>query len=140
MKPIVRNILAIILGWAAGSIVNMGIIKLGHYLLPIEGIDPNNMDELIAAMPTLSYEYFVFPFLAHALGTLIGAIVASFLAFNYKMRFALTIGALFLLGGIMVNYMIPGPTWFTVIDIIVAYIPMAYLGGKITDGFKENQS
>jgi len=140
MNPIAKNILAILVGWLLGSMVNMGIIKLGHYLIPIEGIDPNNMEELISVMPTLSYEYFIFPFLAHALGTLVGAIVASFLAFNYRMKFALTIGALFLLGGIMVNYMIPGPTWFAVIDIIFAYIPMAYAGGKISEVIKNNQS
>lgn len=140
MNPILKNILAVILGWVVGSIVNMGLIKTGHMLLPIEGIDPNNMDALVAVMPTLSYEYFIFPFLAHALGTLTGAIVASLVAFNNKMKFALVVGVLFLIGGIMVNYMIPGPTWFAIIDIVFAYIPMAYFGGKITERITANQS
>jgi len=140
MNPIIKNILAVILGWVAGSIVNMGLIKAGHKLLPIEGIDPNNMEALVTVMPTLSYEYFIFPFLAHALGTLAGAIVASWMAFNNKMKFALAIGALFLIGGIMVNYMIPGPTWFAVTDIVLAYIPMAYIGAKITEKITVNQS
>lgn len=140
MNPTVKNIAAVILGWVAGSIVNMGIVELGHKLIPIPGIDPDNMDELIAVIPTLSYEYFIFPFSAHALGTLAGAIVASFLAFNNKMKFALAIGTLFLLGGLIVNYMLPGPTWFAVIDIVFAYIPMAYFGGKITEAINSNQS
>ena len=140
MNPIIKNILAVILGWVVGSIVNMGLIKAGHKLLPIEGIDPNNIEALVKVMPTLSYEYFIFPFLAHALGTLAGAIVASWMAFNNKMKFALAIGALFLIGGIMVNYMIPGPTWFAVTDIVLAYIPMAYIGAKITEKITVNQS
>jgi hypothetical protein len=131
MHPILRNILSIILGWLGGSLINMGLIQLGHSLLPIPGIDPNSMEELASAMPTLTYEYFVFPFLAHALGTFVGAKIAAWLAASQKMTFAFVIGGLFLAGGIMVNYMIPGPTWFAVMDIVLAYIPMAWIGGKI---------
>jgi len=79
----------------------------------------------------LEFKYFIFPFLAHALGTLVGAIIAGSIAVNHKMKFSLAIGVLFLIGGIMVNYMLPGPTWFAAIDILLAYIPMAWLGGKI---------
>ncbi|MGI9532510.1 hypothetical protein [Lutimonas sp.] len=131
MNPILRNILAIILGWVAGSIVNMGLIQAGHAVFPIEGLDPNDMDALASLMPTLSFEYFIFPFLAHALGTLAGAIIAFLIASKHKMTFALAIGILFLIGGIWVNYLIPGPSWFAFSDILLAYIPMAWIGGKI---------
>jgi hypothetical protein len=131
MNPIVKNILAILIGWLGGSMVNMGLIKAGHALMPIEGIDPNDMNALIEIMPSLEPSYFIFPFLAHALGTLVGAAIAWRIAASHKMKFALTIGGLFLLGGIAVNYMLPGPTWFAVIDIVIAYLPMAWLGGKI---------
>ena len=132
MNSIIRNILAVITGWLGGSIINMGLIQIGHKLIPIEGIDPNDMDALAAVMSTLEFEYFVFPFLAHALGTLIGAAIAGLIAANHKMKFSLCIGGLFLIGGIIVSFMIPAPTWFTVIDIFFAYIPMAWLGVKIT--------
>ena len=131
MNPILKNILAVIAGWMGGSIINMGLVKMGHKLIPIEGIDPNSMTELAAVMPTLEFKYFIFPFLAHALGTLVGAIIAGSIAANHKMKFSLAIGVFFLIGGIMVNYMLPGPTWFAAIDILFAYIPMAWLGGKI---------
>ena len=139
MNPIIKNILAVILGWLGGSIVNMGLIKIGHKLLPIAGIDPNDMDALVDVMPTLEFKYFVFPFLAHALGTLSGATIAGLMAASHKMKFSLGIGGLFLLGGIMVNYMIPGPTWFAVVDIVVAYIPMAWLGGKLAGNISRNK-
>jgi len=131
MNPIVKNIIAVVTGWIAGSIVNMGLIQVGSKVFPIEGVDPSDMDALAAAMPDLGPEYFVFPFLAHALGALVGAIVAHLIAANNKMKFAIGVGGLFLLGGIAVNYMIPGPTWFSVADILLAYIPMAWIGGKI---------
>lgn len=131
MNPILKNILAVILGWLGGSAVNMGLILTSHKVLPIAGIDPNDMEALSAVMPTLEFKYFIFPFLAHALGTLVGAIIAGLIAVNHKMKFSLGIGVLFLIGGIMVNYMLPGPTWFAVLDIVIAYIPMAWIGGKI---------
>ena len=131
MNPLIRNILALVAGWLVGSIINMGLIQTGHTLIPIEGVDPRDMEALAAVMPTLDFKYFIFPFLAHALGTLAGAIVAGLLAVTHKMKFSLGIGVLFLIGGIMVNYMLPGPTWFAIADIVLAYIPMAWIGGKI---------
>ncbi len=137
MNPILKNILAVIVGWIVGSIVNMGLITTGHSVFPIVGIDPNDMNALAEVMPTLNYTHFIFPFLAHALGTLVGAITAGLIAANNKMKFSLTIGGLFLLGGIAVNYMLPGPTWFAVVDILLAYIPMAWIGGKIALKFSK---
>ena len=133
MNPIIKNILAVIAGWLGGSAVNMGLIQIGHTLFPIMSIDPNDMEALADVMPTLGFEYFIFPFLAHALGTLVGAAIAWWIAANHKMKFSLGIGGLFLLGGIMVTYMLPGPTWFAAADIILAYIPMAWFGGKIAE-------
>ena len=135
MKPIFKNTLAIIAGWLVGSITNMGLIQMGHQVFPIEGVDINNMDALAVVMPTLENKYFIFPLLAHALGTLVGAIVIGRLVVSHKMAFSMAIGGLFLIGGIMVNYMIPGPTWFVVADIVLAYIPMAWIGGTIAKKF-----
>ena len=131
MNTTIKNALAVLLGWLGGSVVNMGLVQIGHQLFPIERIDPSDMDALAAIMPTLEFEYFIFPFLAHALGTLFGAVIAALIVTNHKMKFALGIGAFFLIGGIVVSYMLPAPTWFVVSDIVAAYIPMAWLGGKI---------
>ena len=139
MNPIIKNVLAVIFGWLVGSVVNMGLIKFGHKLFPIAGIDPNDMNAIAEVMPTLEYKYFIFPFLAHALGTLSGATIAGLMATSHKMKFSLGIGGLFLLGGIIVNYMIPGPTWFAVTDIVIAYLPMAWLGGKLAGNISRNK-
>ena len=139
MSTILKNILAVISGWLVGSVINMGIIQIGHKLIPIEGIDPNDMGELSAVMPTLEFEYFIFPFLAHAIGTLAGAVVAGLIAASHKMKFSMGIGVLFLIGGVMVNYMLPGPTWFAVVDIVLAYIPMAWFGGIIAGNLSRSK-
>ena len=128
---ILRNILAVIIGWAVGSGVNMGFIKMGGLVFPIEGLDTDDMDAYAEVIGTLDPEYFIFPFLAHALGTLVGAIAAFLIAATHKMKFAIAIGFLFFLGGIMVNYLLPGPLWFTVLDLVAAYFPMAFLGAAI---------
>ena len=138
MNPILRNILAVIAGWIGGSLVNMGLVQLGHTLLPIPGIDPSDMEALAEVMPGLEFKYFIFPFLAHALGTLAGAIVAALISKTHKMAMAMVIGALFLAGGIAVSFMIPAPKAFIALDLIVAYIPMAWLGGKIMTGKGES--
>lgn len=135
MNRIFKNVLAVIIGWLGGSIVNMGLIELGHKVFPIAGFDLNDMNSLASLMPTLDPMYFIFPFLAHALGTLVGALLAGRIATTHKMKFSMAIGGLFLAGGIMINFMLPGPTWFAVVDILIAYIPMAWIGGKLAQKY-----
>lgn len=139
MNSTIKNILAIILGWIGGSIVNMALIQVGYSIYPIPNIDVNNMNALSEVMPTLDINYFIFPFLAHALGTFVGAVIAYSIATNNKMKFAFIIGIFFLLGGIMINFMITGPLWFTIADLLLAYIPMAWLGGKLAERLFKKQ-
>jgi len=83
---ILRNILAVILGWLVGSALNMGLIQVGHNIYPIEGLNPNDMEALAEIMPTLGNEYYIFPFLAHALGALVGAFIAAAIAKTGRMK------------------------------------------------------
>ena len=132
MNPIVRNILAVLAGIVVGSIVNMGIIQLGPSFIPNpEGVDNSTMESLAATMHLFETKHFIVPFLAHALGTLVGAFIAAKIAVSHKMRFALGLGVFFLLGGIAAVFMLPAPMWYNVTDLVLAYIPMAYLGGKM---------
>ena len=132
MNPIVKNILAVIAGYILGSIVNMLLVNVSGYIIPPPpGADITTMEGLKATMPLFQPKHFIMPFLAHALGTLAGAFVAAQIAASHKMKFALAIGVLFFLGGVAVAFMIPSPAWFTALDLIAAYIPMAYIGGKL---------
>ena len=128
----VRNILAVIAGLVVGSIVNMGLVTLGHAVIaPPAGVDISSMEALAAAMPQFGPEQFIFPFLAHAGGTLVAALVATLIAVNHKMKIAMAVGVLFLIAGIVAVTMLPAPLWYDVIDLLFAYIPMAWLGGKL---------
>lgn len=132
MNPVIRNFLAVLAGWFVGSAVNMGLVLLGDVVVGAPaGVDMTTAEGLKNGMHLLQPQHFVFPFLAHALGTLIGAFLAAKLAANRKMIMALIVGVVFLLGGIAMVTMVPSPTWFTVLDLVMAYIPMAWLGGKL---------
>ena len=137
MHPVLRNLIAVLIGAIIGSFINMSLVNLGPVVFPIEGFDPSDLESLKEAIPLFEPKNFLFPFLGHALGTLIGALVAAWIAVDRNLFLALIIGAFFLVGGIMMAYMIPGPWWFAALDLVVAYIPMAWLGGKL--GIKLNQ-
>ena len=127
MNTILKNILALLGGGLIGMIVNMGLIIAGNQLIPFEdSINPMN-----ATMWEI--KYFIFPFLAHAIGTLSGAFIAAKFSASYHMIFAICIGIFFLLGGITMVFILPAPVWFIVVDLFLAYIPMGWLGWKISN-------
>ncbi len=53
------------------------------------------------------------------------------IAASHKMKLAMVIGGFFLAGGIASVFMLPSPAWFAVCDLAGAYIPMAYLAGRL---------
>ncbi len=129
MNATLKNALAVVAGIIIGSTVNMALVYLGPSIIPLpEGVNMENFAENINLFET---KHFIFPFLAHALGTLVGAFVAAKIAVNNKMNYALVIGGFFLLGGIINVMMLGGPTWFKVADLVLAYIPMAWIGGRL---------
>lgn len=131
MHPVIRNILAVIAGAVIGSVVNGSLIMMsGSIIPPPNGADVTTEEGLKAAMHLFEPKHFIMPFLAHAIGTLIGAVVAAAIAVNNKMRMAMIVGVLFLIGGVANVLILSAPMWFNVLDLTTAYFPMAYLGGK----------
>ena len=132
MNKTVRYILAVIEGAVVGSLVNMGIIMVsGSIIPPPEGVDNTTVEGLKAGIHLFQPKHFLFPFLAHALGTFVGALLTAFIATNRKLLFAMIIGVFFLAGGIGNVLMLPSPLWFTLVDLIGAYLPMAFLAAWI---------
>ena len=125
MNTILKNILVVLGGCLFGSAVNMGLIIAGNQLIPFDdGMNPMNAN-------MWEIKYFLFPFLAHAMGTLSGAFIAAKFSASYHMVFAICIGIFFLLGGISMVFIMPAPVWFIVADLSLAYIPMSWLGWKL---------
>ncbi|MFT4761536.1 MAG: hypothetical protein ACI9XO_003353 [Paraglaciecola sp.] len=135
MHPIFRNVLAIIAGVIVGGVVNMGLISISGSIVPLpKGVDPSSVESIAENLHLYQAKHFIMPFLAHALGTLAGAFVAASIVVNNNRMFGVVIGVFFLVGGVMACLVIPAPTWFIVLDLIMAYIPMGYLGGKLASG------
>ena len=127
MSPIIKNVLALIGGGLVGMTANMGLIITGNQLIPFsDNINPMN------AM-NWEIKYFIFPFLAHAIGTLSGAFIVAKFSESYHMLLAICIGIFFLSGGLSMVFMLPAPIWFIVIDLVFAYLPMSWLGWKISN-------
>ena len=132
MNPIIKNIIAVIAGFILGSIINMSLITVSGSIIPApNGADVTTLEGLTATIHLFEPKHFLFPFLAHALGTLGGAFVAAKIAANHKLKFAMSIGFLFLAGGIANIVMLPSPLWFTLVDLVGAYLPMAFVGYQL---------
>tara|TARA_Y100000588_G_scaffold198419_1_gene212222 strand:+ start:2507 stop:2896 length:390 start_codon:yes stop_codon:yes gene_type:complete len=114
-----KNIAGVILGVVCGMIVNMSLIIGGHYMFPL----PEYLDPMNAINWALIY--FLFPLLAHAIGTFSGAFISSKVWNNIAA--ALIVGIYFLLGGIYMVVILPAPLWFICLDLTICYIPMALL-------------
>ena len=136
MKTVVRNVVAFLLGIIAGTCVNMAMVTLGPLLIPPPaGVNMSDAASLSSSIHLLEPRHFLFPFLAHALGTFAGAIVAFLIAGSRRSVMALAVGAFFLLGGIAASTMIRAPMWFIGVDLLLAYLPPAWLGGRVASRF-----
>lgn len=140
MIDFLRNIVALLGGLVVGGLVNMGLIMLGPSIIPPPaGIDVTSSESIAASIHLFEAKHFIVPFVAHAAGTLVGAMVAYLLAVSYRPHIAYIVGALSFAGGVAASFMIPAPKWFVAVDLIFAYFPMAWIGvtlaGRIVNGF-----
>ena len=127
MKQTLKNIAIVILGIIVGMIVNIGLIILGGTIFP-----PSENFEPMNAM-NWDFKYFIFPFLAHSIGTLSGALIVSKLSNKSSIILPLIVGLYFLMGGIYMITILPAPMWFVLLDVILGYIPMALFGWKLAN-------
>ena len=128
MNPVLRNILAVLIGAIVCMVLNgllLGVMMKA--IPPPTGFDPNDL----ASYSLLEARHLMSPFVAHAVPSLIGGLLAALIAATRKMTFALLVGGLHLIGGIAAAFLIPAPAWFIALDLVVAYLPMAWLGGKL---------
>jgi hypothetical protein len=132
MKLFLRSLAAVVLGLIVGSVINMALVSVGPRVFPPPaGVNMSDPQSLAASVHLLEPRHFVFPFLAHAFGTLAGATLAGLIAAERRRLVALLVGGFFLAGGVMAATMIPAPKGFLVLDLVVAYVPMAWLGASL---------
>ena len=132
MHPVLRNVLKVIAAILIGGILNMAIIMIsGKIIPPPEGADLKTMEGLKASMHLMQPKHFLMPFLAHALGTFLSVFILVKWVNKNHQKFAIGVGIWFLIGGVMNVFMLPSPFWFTVTDLVGAYMPMAFLGYQL---------
>lgn len=127
MHPLLRNILAVVLGIVVCFFLNgflLGVLM--QWIGTPEGFDPQDL----ATYGRLQGIHYLSPFLAHAVPSLVGGAIAAGVAATRKTAMAMIVGGLHLVGGIMAAFMIPAPVWFVVADLTLAYLPMAWLGAR----------
>lgn len=138
MPKLMRDALAILAGLITGGVVNMALVMISPLIIPPPaGVDVTNAESLSHAMHLFGPRHFIMPFLAHAVGTLVGALTAYLIAASHKAQIAFVVGAAFLCGGVAASFMIPAPRWFIALDLLAAYLPMAWLGIQIGTRMKQ---
>ena len=135
MNPTLQTGLAFLAAVLIGGLVNIGLIVLGPQIItPPPGVDMADMNSFAAAVDSMGPQHFLFPFLAHALGTFSGCVIVARLAVTRRQFWTYSLGIFFLFGGISAAATIPAPLWFVLVDLILAYLPMAWLALKISKG------
>lgn len=133
-----RFILSLVFGLLVGAVVNGSIVNLGMLLFPFpEGVNFETKEGL-SLFENLPIKYYIFPFLAHALGTLSGCIVALLFVRKWAKWSIYIIGYCFFFGGVMAGQLINAPLWFDILDLSLAYMPMAWLASQ-SNLFKKGQ-
>jgi hypothetical protein len=131
VKSFLLNTLFYLIALFLGAWVNGYLIQISSKVItPPVGYDLQTAEGLKAAINAgvMTPRFFIFPFLAHALGTWVSAFTITKLTRTHQKERALSFGFLFLTGGTWMVFIIPAPLWFNAVDLLLAYIPMAYMG------------
>jgi hypothetical protein len=126
-----RNVIAVVVGLVAGMAVNMAIVMLNtKVLFPMpEGLDWEDKEGFAAYLGTLPWTAFVVVIAAHLGQSFFGGLVAARMSKNKPMLVALIVGALTMIGGLMMLNSTPHPTWMWI--EVPLYIVTAWAAGNL---------
>ena len=131
MPNSIQNIFAVLLAILAAAIITFSIIVLGHSLIPTPAeIDTNDFESMKANFHLFEVKHFLFPLIAHGLGTFVASYLVARFAKTYKFWLALGIGVIFMLASLSLSIRIGHFNWIGVVEI-AQYIPMSFLGYKV---------
>ena len=126
-----RRILSVIAGLLVAMVVITGVEAVIPLLYPVPpGLDmkdPAAFKVYVAALPIGALLMVI---LAHSLGALVGAVVATLIAGRASIWPGMIVGALVMVAGIVNLFQISHPVWFSVVDLLL-YLPAAYGGARL---------
>jgi len=127
----IRNILAVIVGLAAGMAVNMALVMLNAYVLfPMPaGTDMSDPEQMNAYIATLSMAAFVVMLVAHLGQSFVGGWTAARIGASKPMVLAMIVGVLSLVGGVMNMMQLEHPAWMYI--ELPLYLVVAWLAGRM---------
>ncbi len=138
MLRTILNLFVFVICVLTGGMLKGIIVKYsGAIIPPPAGFDLTTGEGFKAAAAVIEPKHFIMPFLAHAVGTLVGAFLVTLLITERRLFRALLIGFLFFLVGVYMVFVLPSPLWFDAVDLALAYIPMAWIGYKLALRFSK---
>jgi len=127
-----RNILSLIAGLAAGVIAVFAIHSLNYLLFPpAEGLDYNKPEDLALMMGQLPPLAFAMLELSYLVGSfLTGAVIGRFAA-RRPLPWAISAGGLLTAANLVNLTNVPTPLWLAVLTT-VTFLPATWLGARLT--------
>ncbi|MDQ3019487.1 MAG: hypothetical protein M3R36_02800 [Bacteroidota bacterium] len=126
-----RNVFSPIIGLATGIIVIlfMDMIEESIYTFP-DNFDFRNKEALKQFIENPPAGKLLLNSLGWALASFLGGLVSTVVSKNYNINFALIIGLILFVIGLINLITFPHPVWFWIVGLAV-YFPFAYAGGRL---------
>lgn len=129
-----RSVLAVLAGLAVMVVMVALVEVIGHAVFPFplpEGLDPKDPATIAAVLPNMPTGALLFPLLAYAAGSFLGAGTATAISRGHKRGAAIVVGSAMLVL-VAANFaMLPvHPTWMVITGVLVP-LPFALLGWRV---------
>lgn len=129
-----RSVLAVIAGLVVMVAMVVMVEYIGHLAFPFPlppGLDPNDPATMAAVLPNMPVGALLFPLLAYAAGSFLGAGTATSISQAHKRGVAIVVGSVMLVL-VAANFAsLPvHPLWMVVTGLLVP-LPFALLGWRV---------
>ena len=127
--------LAVVFGTVVAVVLIIAIEALSHTIYPVpDGLDLTNPEILQAYVMGMPIAAWLIVLGAWLVATLVGGLLACFIAKESPLVYSAIIGGLVLLGTIINLISIPHPTWFS-ITAILAIIATIFVTSRLGSSF-----
>lgn len=130
-----RKIIAVVLGVVVAFVLIIAIESLGHSVYPLpDNMDISDPEAMQAYVMSAPIGAILLVLAAWLVATLVGGLLACFIARETPLVYAAIVGGLVLLGTIINLMSIPHPLWFSATSV-VAIIATIFVTGRLGSAF-----
>lgn len=123
MNPVIRSVLAVVVGVLAAFVLIALVEVIGMRVYPPPStMDTSSLESIRAAMARVPLGALLFVLLAYTVGSVAGGWVAARFAPKAKLSHAMTVAALLFGAGLMNLFTIPHPPWFWVASSAIYWL------------------